>query len=109
LKEKNGFLTPDFDVEKIAVPVGFYPSKKPFEEKKEEKRDSVVDAIVQSIVDKTNQNHKDVLERVKEIEFEKNVIVEVAALLYAKECNVDVKDYFETVEKKILEGSRRSI
>lgn len=104
LVKKDGELTPGFDIEKITVPVGFYPAEKSFTiektELKEEK--NVVDDIIQKIVSKTGEKPDDILKKIKKVETEKNIISEVAALFVAKNYNVDADEYFDSVEKAIF-------
>ena len=108
LIKKEGVLTPSFGIEKINIPVGFYPSKKSFIEEKinlKEEKKNVIDTIVQQISEKTNQDLNDLLEEIKQAELEKNILPEVAALLIARRYNIDIKDSFEIVEGKILRES----
>ena len=102
LIKKDGLLTPSFDIEKINVPIGFYPSKKTFVNGGKIKENNVMDTIVHRIVEKKNQDHKEIIEEIKQVASEKNILPEVAALLVAKECNIDIEDGFEPVENKIL-------
>ena len=102
LIKKDGLLTPSFDIEKINVPIGFYPSKKTFVNGGKIEENNVMDTIVHRIVEKKNQDHKEIIEEIKQVASEKNILPEVAALLVAKECNIDIEDGFEPVENKIL-------
>ena len=105
LIKKEDLLIPSFDIEKINIPIGFYPSKKIFAEEKNEVKENktnVIDTIICRIIEKKNQDRKEIIEEITQIALEKNVRPEVAALLVGKECNVDIKDSFELVENKIL-------
>lgn len=105
LIKKEDLLIPSFDIEKINIPIGFYPSKKIFAEEKneiKENKTNVIDTIICRIIEKKNQDRKEIIEEITQITLEKNVRPEVAALLVGKECNVDIKDSFELVENKIL-------
>ena len=84
LIKKDGKLKPSFDYGKIVVPVGFRPSKQPLEEKDE----------------------KSAIEKIKDIEKEKNVRPEIAALLVGKEYDIDVDDCFDEIEEKIFRGNK---
>ena len=103
LIKNEGKLKPGFDYEKIVIPVGFRPSKKPIEEKevKEEKLDAIK-TIINRIVGKTGQDEKSVTEKIKNVEKEKNVRPEIATLLVSKECNVDADDCFDEIEEKLF-------
>ena len=106
LIKKDGFLTPSFDIEKISIPVGFYPSKKDFVDEENDPnlddKKSVIDIVVHRIVEKTNQNSENIAKEIKQLETEKNILPEVAALLIAKNYNTDIEDIFESVENKIF-------
>jgi hypothetical protein len=97
LKKEGEFLVPNFDVKEIKIPVGFFPSKV-FELR-------VVDEVLKRIINKTKYKKQDILNRINEIESEKKVVKEVASLLYAVECNVDVKDLYDAVEGGILRAN----
>jgi len=109
LTKKGELIQPNFDYDKIVVPVGFYPAKMVFEEKEaerhEEERD-VVKAIVGRIVEKIGLEAQNVIEKIKDIEKERNITSEVAALLVGKEYDVSVEDCFENVEDKIFRENR---
>lgn len=102
LIKKEGMLTPNFDIEKIKVPIGFYPSKKTFVNGGKIEENNVMDTIVHRIVEKKNQDRKEIIEEIKQTALEKNILPEVAALLVAKEYNIDIGNSFEPVENKIL-------
>ena len=107
LIKKDGKLKPSFDYEKIVVPVGFRPSKKPIEEKevKEEKLDAIK-TIITRIAEKTGQDEKSIIEKIKEVEKERNVRLEIAALLVGKDYDIDVDDCFDEIEEKLFRESK---
>jgi len=107
LSKKDETIIPTFDVGKIDVPMGFYPSKRLFEEEpeivKETKiKEDVFDQIVQKIVDVTKLDVAVVLKEIKELEKEKNITSEVAALLIGKEREVSLDGFFDAVESKLF-------
>jgi len=102
LIEKEGLLTPSFDVEKIDIAVGFSPSKSTFTVKEKGEEDDVFQRIVNRIIEKTNYTHEEIIQNINRIQEEKNIIPEVAALLLAKEFNVNVEDSLDAVEKRIF-------
>jgi len=92
------------------VPVGFTPSKMVFEEKteipkKEEKE--LIKKILNILSEKIKIDEKEVISKIKKIEKEKNITLEVAALLIGKEYNVTLKDYFDEVELSIFEDKTK--
>jgi hypothetical protein len=98
LTKKGEAITPNFDYEKIVVPVGFTPSKRVFEEKETKKRDekveTVLNKIVKQLVEKTDLDESQVIEKINATSKEKNITTEVAALLIGKEYNVSLVDFF---------------
>ena len=105
LTKKGDLIKPSFDVNKINVPIGFYPSKLVFEEKKEEiskKNEEVLNKLIKQIVEETNLNEQQVAEKINIIAKEKNIIDEVAALLFCKEHDIKFDDFIEEIEEKIF-------
>ena len=90
----------NFDLMKISVPVGFYPSEKVFEGKteiKSVKTEDVFDEMVKKIVNKSGLNEEDVIEKIKIIGKEKNIKVEIAAILLAKDLDVPLDMYLDLI------------
>lgn len=107
LLEKNGeLINPNFDYDKIVVPVGFNPSKKVFDKKEIEKyyeeEEDVLKKIVKRIVKKTELNEQTIIEKIEEIGKEKNIDLEVAALLIGKEHDIPFQDFFKKIEENIF-------
>lgn len=106
LTKKGEVITPNFDYEKIVVPVGFTPSKRIFEEKETKKRDekveTVLNKIVKQLVEKTDLDESQVIEKINATSKEKNITTEVAALLIGKEYNVSLVDFFKEIEETIF-------
>ena len=110
LVKKGAFLTPTFDVSKITIPTGFRPSKEVFYKQKEEKKEEspdIIQNIVKRIAEDTGKNIKDIFEKIKYVEKEKNVLLEVAALLIGRECDIALNSYFEDAERKIFKESAK--
>jgi hypothetical protein len=105
LIEKGDQIKPNFDCKKIAVPVGFYPSKQTVEEEKDkvnEERQDVVKLIICQIVEKTEQDGRSVFEEIKEASNERNISLEVAALLVSRKYDIVVSAFLDQVEDKIF-------
>jgi len=105
LIKKDDLIKPNFDYNKTSVPVGFYPSKQVFEEKevkKHVKEENVLKKIVRRIVEKTGLKDQEIIYKIHEIEKEKNITPEVAALLVGKEHNVSLDDFFNKIEEEIF-------
>jgi len=105
LIKKGDLVKPNFGYKKVVVPIGFHPSKQLFEEKEEgikEEKEDVVKTIIDRIVKKTGLDAQSIAEKIKDIEKEKNITSEVAALLVGKEYDVILDDCFEEIENKIF-------
>jgi len=108
LTKKGDLIKPSFDVYKIDVPIGFYPSKLVFEGKKEKlskKNEDVLNKIVKQIVEETDLSEQQVTEKINLIAKEKNITEEVAALLICKEHDIKFYDFIEDIEEKIFMSS----
>jgi hypothetical protein len=111
LKKKEGELAPTFEINKIEVPLGFRPSKQILKdgatEPKEEKviEGKILQKIVEKIMKKSKLDNTSVLRKIEETSLEKNVTKEVAALLLGKKYGIDLDDFYDEIEKKIVLGS----
>jgi len=105
LIKKGDQIKPNFDCKKIAIPVGFHPSKQIFEEETgrvNEERQDVVKLIIGQIIEKTEQDEQSVFEEIKEASNEKNISLEVAALLVSREYDIVVSIFLDQVEDRIF-------
>lgn len=109
LKVEKEALKPNFDVDEIRIPTGYYPSKNVLSQK-ESKKETVqiqpeadtLEAIIKKIVEKSNLDKKTILNQIKEIEKEKNLTAETAALLLGKEYNLEFKGILEKIQRHFL-------
>jgi hypothetical protein len=109
LKLEKAVLKPNFDVDKIRIPTGYYPSKNVLsqkdlkEETVQEKTEAVtLETIIKKIVDKSNLDKKTILNQIKEIEKEKNLTAEIAAILLGKEYSLDFKEILGKIQRNFL-------
>ena len=105
LIEKGDRIKPNFEYKKIEVPVGFYPSKQTFEEKKDnvkEEGQDVVKLIIDQIIEKTEQDWQNVFEEIKEEAGKRKISLEVAALLVSRKYDIFASAFFNQVEDKIF-------
>jgi hypothetical protein len=105
LTEKDDIIKPNFDINNIIVPVGFYPSKKAMEEKRVKKiikETNVLDELIDKIVKKSKLNKKDIEKKIYTIEKEKNINPEIAALLIGKDYNIPLEEFYKKIEEKIF-------
>lgn len=99
LIKKYGLLKPNFDIDSVVIPAGFKPLKQAFEKKeiiiqKQEKQDGVK-IIVSKIMEKTDLDRQIIFEKIKSLEKEKNITLEVAALLVGKEYDIDLNKFLK--------------
>lgn len=103
LIKKDGLLTPSFNIEKINIPIGFYPSKKTFEKNENaEEKNKFIDTIILRISEIKNLEKNDVINEIENRASERGILLNVAALVVAKEYDIKIKDSFELVEKTIF-------
>lgn len=106
LVKKEGFVHPNFPVEKITIPVGFTPSQRLFSEKiSQKKTENILDEIVLAIGKKTNRDQTEILDEIKQEGQEKKLITEVAALYVARKFDLDVTEWTDSVEVMLLKGN----
>ena len=110
LKKEKEELSPNFDFHKIEVPIGFSPSKQVFQEKvelPEDKDEVLIDKLINTLVNKTKLDEQTIISQIREIEEKRNIKIEIAALLFGKEHNVSMDDYFEEIEKEIIRENKQ--
>ena len=106
LTKDDDFLSPNFDIKNIKIPLGFKPSKQIFKKivpPKIEPEKNLIKDIVKTISQRAKTDEKTILEKIKSIEKEKNLKPEIVALIVGKEYKVDLKEYYNAVEKTFLE------
>ncbi len=105
LKEEDEQIKPNFNIDEIKIPLGFYPSEKVLQQKEAKKEknqdENILDIIVEKIVEKSNLDKKTILKQLKELEKEKNITPEIAALLIGKEYDLVFDDLLDKIEKTI--------
>lgn len=110
LIKKGEEIQPNFNYDKIIVPLGFTPSKQIFKEKKdikqEEAEEDVLNRIIKRIAEKTNLDKIQVINDINSIASEKNITKEVASLLVGKEHNLNLDDFFIEIEQVIFTESK---
>ena len=103
LIKKDDLLRPNFPFEKIIIPLGFSPSKKLFSEKSgADKEGNIIDEIAIQISKQTNYDQKEIFQEIRQMEKEKNLFSEVAALCVARKYGVDITDWYDSVEKRLI-------
>lgn len=105
LVKESEKVTPGFDISNIKIPSGYQPTKDVLKQEKKEQKTTekdVLTTIIQKIAEKTKKSEKEVLEQIKNIAEERNLIIEVAALIFGKEFDILFDDLHNSVEEKIL-------
>lgn len=109
LKHEKNLIKPNFNIDEIKVPTGFHPSKKVSKKNegikenfKKNQNENLLDIIVERIIEKSNLNKKTILNQIKEIETERNIITEISAVLVGKEYNLDFGEILQKIKKKIF-------
>jgi len=106
LEEKKNLLNPNFEINKIDIPIGFKPTKKVFQKINEKKvklpKKDLSSNIVDKIVEKSNLDKNTIIEKIKKAEQEKNINFDVAALLIGKELNINLENFFKEIEENIF-------
>ncbi len=109
LKLEKEVLKPNFDVDKIRIPIGYYPPKNVLSLKELKKEivqikpeEDTLEIIIKKIVDKSNLDKKTILNQIKELEKEKNLTSEIAAILLGKEYTLDFKEILEKIQRNFL-------
>lgn len=97
IKTENG-LKPNFDFRKEEIPFGFRPTKQVLEFKERDIFLEIIDKIAQK-----GKSKEEIMNAILKKQELLNVNAEVSALIYAKECDVDVSEFYDEVEKRIIE------
>lgn len=102
LKEGN-VLKPSFDLEDVIVEPGFTITA---EILTTEKVDTFME-IVKYISDKSGKDRKEIVAEINRVAENTYTLPVVAALIYAKTVGIDIKRFYDTVEKEIFEHSKK--
>jgi hypothetical protein len=106
LIEKGELVKPNFDINKIVVPVGFIPSRNIFEKKEVDviEEEGFFKKIIRQIADKTKLDEKQIIGKIEDIAKERNITKEVAALLLGKDYNILFEGFYTQIEVRIVES-----
>lgn len=110
LEKKDEAICPGFNIEKINVPIGFYPSKRIFEEKTSDQKQieekDLIRQMVRKISSVTKISEEETIIIINKIQSEKNITLEVAALLFGKEHNVPFEDFYERIQNSFFKENK---
>ncbi len=101
LLRKNGeYYEPTFELKGLLLPLDFSVSEEDII--KYFKKEDVLTRIMDYLTQKTGRERRDILMEINSIKNEmKYVTVEVAALIYCKENDIDCSQFYRDVEEKI--------
>jgi hypothetical protein len=109
LKKEGELLRPNFDYINLKIPVGFSPSKDILQQEGkiksieiEDDRPDLLKRIVEKISKKSGEKNEDILKNIEKISKEKNIFVEVAALLECKDYDIDFNEFLSDIEKSLF-------
>ena len=104
LKKTNNILEPNFEINNINIPFGYYPNKSKFNFnnlKKEIQENDIKEIIFKKYnISKDKQN--EISENINKISKEKNIHQNVASLLVFKNLNVKISEYIKLAEDQIF-------
>jgi hypothetical protein len=104
LTEKNNFLEPNFDINKISIPFGYIPAVPSYEinDKKNEKKIIDVTSLILTKINYNSSERNKIINNIKNISNEKNIFSSVASLLFFREFNIELYDYIKYAENQIF-------
>lgn len=100
LTTTEDYLKPTFNIAEVEAPLSFKPTKEVLIGKKEEL--SVFAQILKAMADSSKLGRRDLVARINKVQERLGVDIEVAALLVARDLNVDVTPYIDPVTKEVL-------
>ena len=105
LRNEVDGLAINFDTDTIVIPIGFRPPKDLLSDL-EQDSESLFMQVVNQICLKTGFDEKKVIAEInsKQVELNDLIRLEVIAILYAKEHNVDVDKFMDPVKKSLFES-----
>lgn len=109
LKKEKEQIKPNFNIDEVKIPTVFYPSKNVLFEKdfKNEKTikiqdNNTLESILEKIVEKSNLDKKIIINQIKELEKEKNITAEIAAILVGKQYHIPFSELFKRIENQLF-------
>jgi hypothetical protein len=107
LVKKDELLSLNFPLDSVKIPVGFSPSKKTFDDTTDDRKGTnIVMDIVMQIAQQTHQEKNNILEEIKREVKEKNLLADVAAVYVARKYNVDVSEWYLSIEDSFIKGNK---
>ena len=91
LKKKNSNIEPAFSIDDVSIPFGFKPSVELFGDSREDEN------LLSKVSKLSDVPEEKLLGEIESIEKEKNVLRDVAILLYAHKRGIDISKYINDV------------
>jgi len=111
LIEKNQGVTPSFEFDEVNIPTGFKPSKTVFKEQSSTKNSSSIEDVVPLVVKRLEKNtelsNQEINDNIKCIAQKKRILLEVAAVFFAKKHDCDITDLIVPLKKLIFTSEKR--
>jgi hypothetical protein len=101
LSSDGEYITPLFNIENIDVPFGFRPSKNTYQENNKTIENNLT-VIINKLSKSLKIDKNEIMNKIIEIAEEKNIIIEIAGLLLAKQYEVDLSKNYIKIEKDIF-------
>ncbi len=108
LKETKNGLTPTFDIHTINIPLGFKPhSPTPSQPTssapaQKEAPNSLIDELITRIAHTTNKTPETIKKQINQLQEDKKIHPEIAALLLAHQHQIPTQDLHTTLKKSIF-------
>ena len=104
LTEKNNFLEPNFDINKISIPFRYTPVVSSYEinDKKNEKKIIDVTSLILTKINYNSSERNKIINNIKTISNEKNIFSSVASLLFFRDFDIELFDYIKYAENQIF-------
>ncbi|MFH1101743.1 MAG: DUF2240 family protein [Methanobacteriota archaeon] len=111
LEKKKNMITPTFDISTIAIPTGFQPKQQQYEPHSIDTQEPKIisknidglPTLIDRISSQTGQSQEEIRKNIQQLQDEKQILPEVAALLLAKKHNIPIDEFFNAVETAVIQ------
>ncbi len=100
LTATEDYVKPAFNIAEVEAPLSFKPTKDVLVGKKEEA--SIFAQILKTTAETSKLGRRDLVARINKLQERFGVDIEVAALMVARDLNVDIAPYIDPVMKEVL-------
>lgn len=104
ISESDGKYTINFPIKDMFIPLEIKIDEKILDDYSEKEKKSLFTEIVEVIKKDKNKSEKEIVKEINKIYKEmKYTYIEIAALLFAIDNDIDVHDYYDKMKKEIVE------